>query len=212
VPASATSCPTRTEDAAIAGKGDKAKKARKKAKDAAAATRAFAEALPPGDAGAVPDEAVDAAAEARAAGGHAAGDAGEAGAHRGRAVDAAAEARAALPVPRPAEAPPAPPPPGVVTDPARLCYGDAIREAGRTLIPVARVRVDGSAVEAVPLGVLDVGPAGVRFRAVPGTPRSERASRAGVAALAAIAAAVGAAALTRRRPDRRPWPARSRRR
>jgi hypothetical protein len=146
----------------------------------------------------VPDEAVDAAAEARAARGHAAGEA-----------PPAAEARA-LPVPRPAEPPAAMPPPSV-TDPARLCYGEAIREAGRTFIPVARVRVDGSLVDAVPLGVLDVGPGGVRFRAVPGT-GGRRAARAGAAALAAVAGALGGAALTRRRPGRLRWPPRSRRR
>jgi hypothetical protein len=101
----------------------------------------------------------------------------------------------------------------VVADPARLCYGEAIREAGRTLIPVARVRVEGTVVEAVPVGVLDVGAAGASFRGMPGARGDDLASRAVLAALAAVAGALGAGALRRRRlPARRRWPPRSRRR
>jgi hypothetical protein len=137
---------------------------------------------------------------------------GEPSARGGDAAVLAGEAVDALPVP-------GPPPASrraaaglpLVADPAGLCYGEAIREAGRILIPVARVRADAGQVEAVPVGVLDVGPAGARFRSIPGARGGDRASRAGAAALAAIAAAVGAAALTRRRRGRRTWPPRSRR-
>ena len=94
-----------------------------------------------------------------------------------------------------------------LANPAGLCYGAPIREAGRTLVPVARVRVDGGGtIEAVPIGVLDVGAAGSRF--APVHRRREGAVPALVAALAGAAAGAAAGALSRgrrRAPLRRPW-------
>ena len=94
-----------------------------------------------------------------------------------------------------------------LADPAGLCYGRPIREAGRTLVPVARVRVDGGgSIEAVPVGVLDVGPAGSRFAPLR-RPR-EGVVPALVAALAGAAAGAAAGALGRRRRAaalHRPW-------
>jgi hypothetical protein len=105
--------------------------------------------------------------------------------------------------------PPAPAARGldVLADPAGLCYGEPIHEAGRTLVPVSRVRVDGGGtIEAVPIGVLDVGAAGSRF--APLRRRREGVVPALVAALAGAAAGAAAGALGRRRrraPQRRPW-------
>lgn len=65
---------------------------------------------------------------------------------------------------------------------ARLCYGEPIREGGRTIIPVARVRAVGGAgwgrrrdedggggggsLDAFPLGFIDLGPEGARFEPI----------------------------------------------
>jgi len=94
-----------------------------------------------------------------------------------------------------------------LADPAGLCYGEPIREAGRTLVPVSRVRVDaGGSVEAVPVAILDVSPAGARF--APLRRGREGVVPALVAALAGAAAGGAVAALGRRRRvalRRRPW-------
>jgi hypothetical protein len=178
VRASATSCPTRTE---IAGKADKKRDAKKARKAREAVARTAAAAVP-----GVPERAFE-----------------------GEAVDAE-------PVHEPVVATTvAPlPPPGLaargldaLADPAGLCYGEPIREAGRTLVPVSRVRVDGGgSIEAVPVGVLDVGAAGSRF--APLRQRREGVVPALVAALAGAAAGAAAGALGRRRRPglrRSPW-------
>ena len=165
----------------IAGKADKKRDGKKARKAREAAARAAAEAVP-----GVPERAFE-----------------------GEAVDAE-------PVHEPATATtvaPLPPPAltarglDALADPAGLCYGEPIREAGRTLVPVSRVRVDGGgSIEAIPVGVLDVGPAGSRF--APLHRGRDGVLPAFVAALAGAAAGAAAGALRRRRPRalrHRPW-------
>jgi hypothetical protein len=91
---------------------------------------------------------------------------------------------------------------------ARLCFGEPVSAAGRTVIPVARVRGglgggrDGGrgGLNAAPVGFIEVGPEGSRFEAIP-DPRGAAiaALRAG-AALAVAGGALAAARVVRRRP------------
>jgi len=95
---------------------------------------------------------------------------------------------------------------------ARLCYGDPIREGGRTIIPVARVRaaggggwgtgqqVDsaggggggGGSLDARPVGFIEVGPEGTRFQPIDAGGTLERTLQvAGAGALALATAAAG---------------------
>jgi hypothetical protein len=175
--------PTRplTETTDIGGKADKKRDGKKARKAREAAARAAAEAVPGVPERAFEGEAVDAEPV-----------------HEGAGTTTVAPL----------------PPPGLaargldaLADPAGLCYGEPIREAGRTLVPVSRVRVDGGgSIEAVPVGVLDVGPAGSHFALM--HRGRDGVVPALVAALAGAAAGAAAGALgLRRRPvlRRRSW-------
>jgi hypothetical protein len=99
---------------------------------------------------------------------------------------------------------------------ARLCFGEPVSAAGRTVIPVARVRGGagggrdggGGGFNATPVGFIEVGPEGTRFEAIPG-PRATAiaALRAGGAVAVAGGALAAARAVRRRqgalRPSRR---------
>jgi hypothetical protein len=89
---------------------------------------------------------------------------------------------------------------------ASLCYGEPVREDGRTIIPVARVRrgPDG-ALDAVPRGYIEVGPEGTRFQAIDDPDATGRRLRSLAAAtLGLLGALVGLrAARTLRGGDRR---------
>jgi hypothetical protein len=105
---------------------------------------------------------------------------------------------------KPPKAPKAPKAPR--PDEAGLCYGDPVREDGRTIIPVARVRrePDGT-LEAVPRGYIEVGPDGTRFQAIDDPDATGRRLRAiAAAALGVLGAMVGLrAARTLRGGERR---------
>jgi hypothetical protein len=80
---------------------------------------------------------------------------------------------------------------------ARLCYGEPVHVAGRTVIPVARVRAaggmgrkgGGGRLDAVPVGFIEVSQAGARFEPIGSVGPGGRGLAAGGAALAALAAA-----------------------
>jgi len=98
---------------------------------------------------------------------------------------------------------------------ARLCYGEPIRDGGRTIVPVARVRAaggggwgtgeprgggggGGGTLDARPVGFIEIGAAGARFEAIE-DPRAQRTLRMLTAAavtaattLAGVRAARGA--------------------
>ena len=93
---------------------------------------------------------------------------------------------------------------------ARLCYGKPVSGGDQTIVPVARVRVaggfgsgpsddgqgqgGGGAVDATPVGYIEVGPDGARFRAIPDPDRVLKTARS----LAVTAAGLlGAAAALR---------------
>lgn len=103
-------------------------------------------------------------------------------------------------MPPPAVVPPAVP--AVERAPAQLtgaglCFGEPVTAAGRTLVPVARVRGDaGAGFDARPLGFVDVGADGARFRSVPA---ADGLARAGAAAAAALAGAAALATALRAR-------------
>ncbi|HSD77562.1 MAG TPA: hypothetical protein VLA98_09160 [Solirubrobacteraceae bacterium] len=110
---------------------------------------------------------------------------------------------------------------------ARLCFGEPFEAAGRTLVPVARVRgaggvgrrgqggtPGGGRFDARPVGMLEIGPGGTRFERLPDP---DAGARAGAAAAAAVAMLAGAATALgslrrRRRGPRRPSLPRSTRR
>ena len=96
--------------------------------------------------------------------------------------------------------------PGVLPDAAGLCFGTPIHEAGRTFVPVARVRADPARgdLDATPLGVFDLGTGAPRFRAIPDGAATSRTVRAAASAFAA-GLALGAGALRRRRPAATLW-------
>jgi hypothetical protein len=80
---------------------------------------------------------------------------------------------------------------------AGLCYGEPVTAAGRTVLPVARVRGGaGGGFDARPLGFVEVTADGARFRRVPGT---DGLARAGAAAAVVLAGAAALAALRARR-------------
>jgi hypothetical protein len=96
----------------------------------------------------------------------------------------------------------------------RLVYGRPLRLGDRAVIPVSRVRIaggfgfgaqqgeegggGGGAVDARPVGFIDVGPDGARYEAIP-PPRGRAAAvAAGVAAGAAAGAAVAGTAVSAR--------------
>jgi len=95
---------------------------------------------------------------------------------------------------------------------ARLCYGEPIREGGRTIVPVARVRAaggggwgsgveegrtgggggGGGSLDARPVGFIEIAPEGVRFEPIETVGPLERALKvAGAAALALATTAAG---------------------
>ena len=88
---------------------------------------------------------------------------------------------------------------------ARLCFGEPLEAQGRTVVPVARVRAagglgtpragrragGGGRLDARPVGVLEVGPDGVRFTRVPTSPAFQAAG-AGAAAAAVLTGAATA--------------------
>jgi hypothetical protein len=80
---------------------------------------------------------------------------------------------------------------------AGLCYGDPVREGGRTVIPVARVGGSRDAVGAQPLGYIEVDATGSRYVAIGGGAR-ERALTAVVAAAAGLLGALAGVLLGRR--------------
>jgi hypothetical protein len=96
---------------------------------------------------------------------------------------------------------------------ARLCYGEPVEVAGRTVIPVARVRAagglgqrgGGGRLDADPVGFIDVSVHGTRFEAIAPVSGPARVLAAAGTAVAGLATAV---ALRRRRPALRPRPRR----
>lgn len=106
---------------------------------------------------------------------------------------------------------------------ASLCYGDPVTVGGRTVIPVGKVRArggmgfgggsdaesagsgggggGGGALDAAPLGYIEVTAEGTNFTAIGGTPAAVSRSRggAGLAAVAGAAAGIAGAALLARR-------------
>jgi hypothetical protein len=102
---------------------------------------------------------------------------------------------------------------------ARLCFGKPVRAGDRAVVPVASVRVAGGGgggrgpsgggggggqLQARPVGYIEVGPDGTRFRRIVDPGRA--------AALAGAGAMAAAFALRPRRRGRRRWPPRSPRR
>lgn len=95
---------------------------------------------------------------------------------------------------------------------ARLCYGKPVTGGELTIVPVARVRVaggfgsgpddegqgGGGAIEASPVGYIEVGPSGAQFRAIPDPDRVLRVVRsAAVTAAGLLGAAAALRSLTR---------------
>ncbi|MBA3301292.1 MAG: hypothetical protein H0T15_05435 [Thermoleophilaceae bacterium] len=91
---------------------------------------------------------------------------------------------------------------------ARLCFGKAVGAGAYTVVPVAKVRVaggggsgregegsgggGGGALDAAPVGYVEIGPEGTRFKRIRATSPSELAARSvsGLAAAAALALVV----------------------
>lgn len=93
---------------------------------------------------------------------------------------------------------------------ARLCYGKPVTGGDLTVVPVARVRVaggwggdddgggGGGAVQAAPVGYIEVGPDGARFRPIADPDRMVTAARSlAVTAAAILGAAAALRSLTR---------------
>lgn len=91
---------------------------------------------------------------------------------------------------------------------ARLCYGEPVQAGGHTVIPVASVRVrggvgfgegrsagggGGGALDASPVGFIDIGPEGARFERIADAERSLRVARGAVALLGMVAGGVAGA-------------------
>lgn len=89
---------------------------------------------------------------------------------------------------------------------AELCYGSPVTGGDRTVVPVARVRVaggfgtgddgkgGGGAVDAAPIGYIEVGPDGAQFRPIADPDRTLRIVRSVAVTAAAV---LGAAAALR---------------
>jgi hypothetical protein len=89
-------------------------------------------------------------------------------------------------------------------DDASLCYGEPIREAGRTIIPVARVHRGDWGIDAAPRGYIEIGPEGARFQPIDDPEATGRHLRAAAtAALALLGALVGLRAARSARSLRR---------
>ncbi len=91
--------------------------------------------------------------------------------------------------------------PEVTDDPtgagARLCYGEPVREGGRTVIPVAHVGGSPDAVSGRPVGYIEIDATGTRYRPIGGGAR-ERVLTGVVAAAAGLLGALVGVALGRR--------------
>lgn len=92
----------------------------------------------------------------------------------------------------------------------KLCYGEPVAGGDRTIVPVSRVRVaggfgggdegegGGGAVDATPLGYIEVGPGGAQFRPIADPDRTLRLVRSvAVTAAALLGAAAALRSLTR---------------
>lgn len=87
---------------------------------------------------------------------------------------------------------------------SKLCYGEPVAGADRTIVPVSRVRVaggfggehesegGGGAVDAAPLGYIDVGPDGAQFRPIDDPDRTLRVVRSVAVTAAALLGALAA--------------------
>lgn len=95
---------------------------------------------------------------------------------------------------------------------ARLCYGKPVTGGDLTIVPVARVRVaggfgrgpadegqgGGGAVDATPVGYIEVGPDGARFRTIPDPDRVLKTARSvAVTAAGLLGVAAALRSLTR---------------
>ncbi len=97
---------------------------------------------------------------------------------------------------------------------ARLCYGKPVKSGDRTVIPVARVHSvggfglgqgphgdagggGGGAIDAAPVGFIEITPEGSRFESIPDPAGAALAVRNGAAAIGVLAA--GLLAVRRRR-------------
>ena len=88
----------------------------------------------------------------------------------------------------------------------RLCFGEPVREAGRTVIPVARVRAaggggwgsgggpgegagggGGGSLDALPIGFIEIGPEGTRYQPIDDPEATMRALKAATAAAVTLA-------------------------
>lgn len=107
---------------------------------------------------------------------------------------------------------------------ARLCYGEPIRAGDRTVIPVARVRVSGGwgfggrgddggrksggggggALDAAPIGFIEVTPEGARYHEVRDPEQLGRTLRAGAKAAATVLTGVAGMRALRGGRRRRP--------
>jgi uncharacterized spore protein YtfJ len=106
---------------------------------------------------------------------------------------------------------------------SRLCYGEPIRDNGRTVIPVARVRANGGLgfdrgpveqggggggggmLDALPFGYIEIGPEGTRFVRIEDPEAVSRAIKTVTAAAVTLAttfAGLRAAGIGRRRLSR----------
>ncbi|UGS38166.1 hypothetical protein [Capillimicrobium parvum] len=106
---------------------------------------------------------------------------------------------------------------------SKLCYGEPIRDNGRTIVPVARVRAIGGAgfgrgpaeqggggggggtLDALPFGYIEIGPEGTRFQRIEDPEAINRAVRTVTAAAVTLATAFAglrAARVGRRRLGR----------
>lgn len=82
---------------------------------------------------------------------------------------------------------------------ANLCYGEPVREGGRTVIPVARIGASGESVGAKPLGFIEVDADGARFTRIGGPGVRDGVVAAVAAATAGLLGALLGVALGRRR-------------
>lgn len=82
---------------------------------------------------------------------------------------------------------------------ANLCYGEPVREGGRTVIPVARVGSSGESVGAKPVGYIEVDADGARFTRIDGLGVRDGMIAAAAAAAAGLLGALLGVALGRRR-------------
>lgn len=87
---------------------------------------------------------------------------------------------------------------------SKLCYGEPVASGDRTVVPVSRVRAaggfgggdegegGGGAVDATPLGYIEVGPGGAQFRPIADPDRTLRVVRSVAVTAAALLGALAA--------------------